>query len=158
MKRRAFGFFAGVLFAAGLALAGMTGPARIIAFLDVTGAWDPSLLFVMVGAIGVHGAVLLATRARERPLLAPAFHEPSANAIDARLVSGAVVFGVGWGLSGFCPGPAIVSLGSGAVGVFVFFGALVAGTLIATWLLRAGRSGDADVPSTPVDQGAAASK
>lgn len=114
-------FGAGLLFALGLGLAGMTQPAKIRAFLDVTGAWDPSLAFVMVGAVGVYFAIDRLTRGRLRK------RPPLVQGIDARLVVGAVLFGVGWGLSGFCPGPAIVSVGAGVTAALWFVPAMVAG-------------------------------
>ena len=99
----------------------MTQPAKIRAFLDVTGAWDPSLAFVMIGAVGVYFVVERLTRGRlhQRP--------PLAHGIDTRLLVGAVIFGVGWGLSGFCPGPAIVSIGAGVKAALWFVPAMVAG-------------------------------
>jgi uncharacterized membrane protein YedE/YeeE len=112
---------AGLVFALGLGLSGMTQPAKIRAFLDVTGAWDPSLAFVMIGAVGVYFAVERLTRGRLHP------RPPLVQGIDARLVVGAVIFGVGWGLSGFCPGPAIVSIGGGVGAALWFVPAMVAG-------------------------------
>jgi uncharacterized membrane protein YedE/YeeE len=112
-------FLAGLVFAVGLALAGMTMPSKIVAFLDVTGAWDPSLALVMLSAIGVYLPVHRAVRRRGRPVLAGAvLSVPSETAIDGRLVGGAAIFGVGWGLSGLCPGPAIVSVGAACRGAF----------------------------------------
>jgi uncharacterized membrane protein YedE/YeeE len=106
---------AGLLFALGLALSGMTQPARVLGFLDVTGAWDPSLAFVMLGALAVYApAQRLITRRRARPLQAAAFELPATSPIDAALIAGAAVFGVGWGLAGFCPGPALVASAAGA--------------------------------------------
>lgn len=118
---------AGALFAIGLAVSGMTIPAKIIGFLDVAGRWDPSLAFVMVGAIAVYATLLRLIRRRPAPLLASRFHWPTVHGIDARLVCGAAVFGVGWGLSGYCPGPALASLASGGLGAPVFVAAMVAG-------------------------------
>ncbi len=110
-------FLSGAVFAAGLVLGGMTQPSKVIGFLDVFGDWDPSLAFVMLGAIGVNAPLTWWLRKRNAPLLAPSFSIPVSSApwrsqIDARLVGGAVLFGVGWGLAGYCPGPAIVSLPS----------------------------------------------
>lgn len=120
-------FLAGVVFALGLALSGMTVPAKVIGFLDITGAWDPSLAFVMVGAIGVHAVARRFVLRRGTPLGAPAFDEPSARAIDVPLVVGAAIFGVGWGIAGYCPGPAIATLGAGSLASLVFVGAMAAG-------------------------------
>ncbi|MBA3458455.1 MAG: YeeE/YedE family protein [Deltaproteobacteria bacterium] len=127
---------AGALFALGLVISGMADPSKVVAFLDVTGNWDPTLMFVMAGAIGVHAPLSRLVRARRAPLWEPVFHLPTRSAIDPRLIIGAAVFGVGWGLSGYCPGPAIVSLGTGATPVLVFAGAMIAGIAITRLLLR----------------------
>ncbi len=120
-------FAAGLLFAVGLGVSGMTDPAKVTAFLDVFGAWDPSLAFVMAGAIGVH---LLPNRlifARGRPLLDGAFHLPTFTQIDGRLLAGSAIFGVGWGLAGYCPGPAVVASGAGVGQALVFLAAMLGG-------------------------------
>ncbi len=127
MKSALSAIGAGLVFGVGLGLAGMTQPAKVIAFLDVFGAWDPSLAFVMIGAIAVHFGLARSIRRRERPLLDTRFHLPTATRADAQLVVGSAVFGVGWGLGGYCPGPAIVTLGSGALAAFVFVGAMALG-------------------------------
>jgi len=127
MKAFVLAVLTGALFALGLAVAGMTVPAKITAFLDVTGHWDPALAFVMIGAIAVYAPVARLMRGRTAPWLDRSFHWPASQAIDARLVAGAAVFGIGWGLSGYCPGPALVSLVAGAVPVIVFVGAMLAG-------------------------------
>lgn len=127
MKKNATAFVAGVLFAVGLALAGMTKPSKVQAFLDLGGHWDPSLAFVMGGAVCVHFVAYRLIRRRPAPLFDTLFHVPSLNQIDARLVGGAAIFGVGWGLGGFCPGPAIVSAGSGMTSALVFVAAMVVG-------------------------------
>ena len=133
-------FAAGALFAAGLALSGMTRADNVIAFLDVTsGAWDPSLAFVMVGAIAVHALAWRRIRRRKRPLADTQFHLPTQSRIDGRLVWGSALFGVGWGLSGICPGPALVAALSGAVPVLVFFGAMIAGMVVFALTESAGR-------------------
>lgn len=128
--RAVWALCAGVLFGSGLVISGMTQPAKVIGFLDVFGQWDASLMFVMLGAVGVHALAYRVARARTRPLLAPDFAIPAAAAIDARLVLGAAIFGVGWGLSGYCPGPAVVALSSGQLGVLVFAACM----LLGTWL------------------------
>jgi uncharacterized protein len=120
---------AGAIFAIGLALGGMTIPAKITGFLDVGGSWDPALVFVMVGAIAVYAPLLRVIRRRPAPLLDARFHWPQRAAVDARLIGGAMIFGVGWGLSGYCPGPALVSLASGT-GALVFVIAMLAGIAI----------------------------
>ena len=123
-------FAAGGLFGAGLVISGMTEPRNVIGFLDFFGHWQPRLIAVMAGAIGVYaGALALlvrATGARAARLL-----PPRNNRIDRSLLLGSAIFGVGWGLSGYCPGPAIASLGSGARGAVVFVAAMVAGILAA---------------------------
>lgn len=110
---------AGVLFGVGLVLSGMTDPHRVRGFLDVTGAWDPTLAFVMAGAIAAHAPVAWWAGRRGRAALGP-LHLPPFHRVDARLLAGAALFGVGWGLSGFCPGPALASLSTGGLGVAIF--------------------------------------
>jgi uncharacterized protein len=125
---------AGAVFALGLAISGMTIPARVTGFLDVGGAWDPTLAFVMAGAIAVYAPLLRIIRGRGRPVLADAFSWPTARAIDLRLIGGSAIFGVGWGLSGYCPGPALASLAGGGTAV-IFLVAMLAGIAVAraTW-------------------------
>lgn len=129
---RSFGLaaLAGALFAVGLAVGGMTAPSKVTAFLDVGGAWDPTLAFVMAAAIAVYAPVARLVRGRSRPVLDERFHWPTLHAIDARLIGGAALFGVGWGLSGYCPGPAVVALGSGAASAAVFVAALLGGVAL----------------------------
>ena len=129
-------FGSGLLFAAGLAVSGMTKPAKVEAFLDVTGAWDPSLALVMVGAISVYALAVVFAKRRGRPFFAAELSWPTATAIDLRLVGGAALFGVGWGLSGYCPGPALVSVAALDFHTVVFVGALGA-TLVLVRRLRA---------------------
>lgn len=119
----------GIVFGAGLAISGMTNPAKVLAFLDVAGAWDPGLLFVMAGGVAVAfvGVRLAPTRA---PLLAPRFVLPQLSRIDAPLVAGAAIFGVGWGIAGLCPGPGLTSLGTLAADPLVFVAAMIAGGLV----------------------------
>jgi len=127
MKSTLSALGAGLVFGVGLGLSGMTRPAKVLAFLDVFGSWDPSLMFVMMGAIFVHFVLSRWIRRRQRPLLEPRFHLPAARNVDRELVIGSAVFGLGWGLGGYCPGPAIVSLGSGAMSAIVFVAAMAAG-------------------------------
>jgi uncharacterized membrane protein YedE/YeeE len=117
----------GVVFGFGLTVSEMINPARVIGFLDVTGRWDSTLAFVMAGALAVTLPLFRLVLHRRRPLLDRRFHLPAASAVDARLVTGAAVFGIGWGLAGFCPGPALAGLASWNPGVFLFVGAMVAG-------------------------------
>ena len=117
----------GALFGFGLAVSEMIDPARVIGFLDVTGRWDPTLLFVMGGALAVTlpGFPLILRRAR--PLLAEFFAMPTQSRLDGSLITGATIFGIGWGIAGFCPGPALAALASGSPGVAVFVVAMIAG-------------------------------
>jgi len=124
-------FAAGTLFAVGLGVGGLTQPARVLAFLDFAGAWDPSLAFVMAGAVGVYAAAYRRVRGRTRPVLSSAFTIPTRPDIDPRLLVGASLFGIGWGLAGYCPGPGVVSLVTGHASVAVFVVGLLAGIVIA---------------------------
>ena len=132
--RSVVAFAVGVVFAVGLGIGGMTQPARVLAFLDVAGGWDPSLAFVMLGAVATYGVGFRLVTRRARPLLAPAFLVPTRRDLDARLLAGALVFGVGWGLAGICPGPALTALASGEPGALVFVAAMLVG--IAAHRLR----------------------
>jgi uncharacterized membrane protein YedE/YeeE len=136
MKQALWAFALGLVFGAGLVISGMSNPARVIGFLDITGAWDPTLAFVMAGAVSVFGVAYRLAQRRTRPLLASDFTVPDRKAIDQPLVGGAMIFGVGWGLSGFCPGPAVVSAGFGEPRVWVFVAAMVAGILAFRFVLR----------------------
>jgi uncharacterized protein len=121
---------AGALFAVGLAIAGMTQPGKVLGFLDLFGAWDPTLMFVMVGAIAVHAPIYwLLVRRRPAPPFATAFSLPTRRDVDRRLIVGALLFGIGWGIAGFCPGPALASLGKLSPTVLVFVAAMVGGML-----------------------------
>jgi len=130
MKKNLAAFASGVLFAIGLAVSGMTRPSKVLGFLDVAGAWDPSLAFVMVGAIGVHFVLRKLVMKRSAPLFDTTFYMPSAKGITSALVVGAALFGVGWGLSGFCPGPALVTFGGGLRSSFVFVIGMVLGVAL----------------------------
>lgn len=124
----------GLVFALGLGLSGMTQPAKVIGFLDVTGAWDPSLAFVMVGAIGVHALMLRLAARRTAPVLSDRFDGPPKRGVDTPLVLGAALFGLGWGVSGFCPGPALVGLATGSLGVGAFVLAMSVGSVLVQTL------------------------
>jgi uncharacterized protein len=128
--KRVVPFAAGLLFALGLGIGDMTNPARVTAFLDVLGRWDASLLFLMGGTLAVYVPAYRWLRARRGPAGGPAFVPPRAR-IDAPLVVGAAIFGVGWGLSGLCPGPAFVAIAGGSTQVLVFVACLFAGTALA---------------------------
>lgn len=124
-------FALGVLFAFGLAISEMIDPARVTGFLDIFGRWDPTLLFVMGGALAVTLTLFPWIQKRERSLLGEPFHMPAQSHIEARLIIGAAIFGIGWGLAGLCPGPAIAGLASGSGGVLLFVLAMIAGQWLA---------------------------
>jgi uncharacterized membrane protein YedE/YeeE len=123
-------FLAGLLFGCGLILSGMSNPAKVLAFLDITGRWDPSLVFVMLGAILVAALAFRIGGARARTVFGGHIHMPGAAHVDARLVLGSVVFGAGWGLVGYCPGPALTSLGVGGWPTLLFVAAMIAGMAV----------------------------
>ena len=123
-------FAAGALFAVGLTIGGMTQPSKVIGFLDVTGAWDPSLAFVMGGALLVYSVALGLITRRSAPVLGPRFQIPTRRDLTPRLVVGAGLFGVGWAIGGFCPGPALASLGAGVKNSLIFLPAMVGGMLL----------------------------
>lgn len=123
-------FASGLVFGLGLILSGMANPAKVLGFLDLAGRWDPSLVLVMVGAIGVGLAAFSLAKKRKRSLLGAEMKLPTATRIDRPLVLGAVMFGAGWGLAGFCPGPALVALGMGEFKALVFVLAMLAGMVL----------------------------
>lgn len=125
----------GIIFALGLGISGMTLPQKVIGFLDVTN-WDPSLAFVMVGAIAVHFIAYQFQKKMDKPKLAEKFEIPTRTDISPQLIGGAAFFGAGWGLGGFCPGPALVSLTSFNATVFIFVGSMVMGMLLFHQLLK----------------------
>ena len=142
--------FSGALFGLGLAVSGMTNPAKVIGFLDLAGEWDPTLAFVMGGALLVTIPAFRLILGRQRPILAGDFALPTKTSLDARLLGGAALFGVGWGLSGFCPGPAVVALTTGLTPVFAFVVAMVAGMVLYAWVFeRPDRSGVKTQPANP---------
>lgn len=120
----------GLLFGAGLAVSGLTRPEVVIGFLDVTGHWDPTLGLVMVVATAVNAALVALAMRRRRPLCAATLNLPEPGPIDRRLLAGATVFGIGWGLVGVCPGPALTSLASGDATVLTFVAAMTAGLVV----------------------------
>lgn len=130
MKQEVTAFLVGVLFAFGLLVSGMTQPDKVVGFLDFFGAWDPSLAFVMLGAIGVHFVTYRIVMKRPSPLLAGKFLVPTKRSIDKRLIVGSILFGVGWGLAGYCPGPALVSFVSMQWDVVVFVCSMTIGMLL----------------------------
>lgn len=154
MKRHhAAAFGIGALFAVGLAVSGMTKPSKVSGFLDLAGAWDASLAFVMAGAIGVHLVAYRFAMRRTTPLFDEKFHVPTRKDIDLRLVAGAALFGIGWALAGFCPGPALVSLGSGSVGAFVFVAGMTLGMFVEQLVSRAAAGpGVHEIPLEPPEE------
>ncbi|MEI6557297.1 MAG: DUF6691 family protein [Rhodospirillaceae bacterium] len=128
---------AGLLFGAGLALSGMTNPEVVLGFLDIAGAWNPALLFVMAGAVPVTFLGYRLAFRRERSWFSGRFDLPATRTLDRPLLLGAALFGAGWGLAGYCPGPALASLPAGAPGTLVFLAAMLCGL----WLVRVRRAG-----------------
>ncbi|MHA6159385.1 DUF6691 family protein [Pseudomonas sichuanensis] len=125
--RKFTAFLAGLVFGFGLLLGGMTNPAKVLAFLDVTGVWDPSLALVMAGAIAVAAAPLNWARTRKQSLLGAPMQLPVKRTLDARLIGGSLVFGVGWGIAGLCPGPAVALVSTGRWQVLLFVVAMLVG-------------------------------
>ena len=133
----AFGF--GLLFGAGLVISGMTNPDRIKSFLDVAGQWNPALALVMGGAVIAAAPAFYLARSRKQAVLGDAIAIPDSKVIDAKLLLGAAIFGIGWGISGICPGPALVLCGYGARGAIVFVAALIAGIWLVDLTKKIGK-------------------
>lgn len=131
---------AGLVFGLGLILSGMANPAKVLGFLDLAGGWDPSLAFVMAGAIALGRVAFAAAGRRPRSLLGAQIQLPSSRHIDRRLVGGSVLFGIGWGIAGFCPGPGLVALGMGQAKALVFVVAMLAGMGVFELLERRKRA------------------
>jgi uncharacterized membrane protein YedE/YeeE len=129
-----FAFVAGLAFGIGLILSQMANPAKVLGFLDLAGRWDPSLAFVMAGAIAIAVAGFALAARRPTTLLGTPSFLPTTRVIDTRLIGGAVLFGTGWGLAGFCPGPAFVALGAGQGKALMFIAAMLAGMLVFEWI------------------------
>lgn len=130
MKKNIISLIVGILFALGLGLAGMTQPQKVIGFLDIFGAWDPSLIFVMGGAVIFHLITYKLIRKRQTPLLDTKWHVPTNKDISPRLIIGATLFGAGWGLAGYCPGPALTALVTGHSQTILFVSAMLAGMIL----------------------------
>jgi len=139
MKHRISEFAVGLIFGIGLILSGMTDPGKVLGFLDLFGAWDPSLALVMGGAILVGIFAFALAKRRTTTFFGGALQLPNSNDIDKRLLVGSLLFGAGWGLAGFCPGPAIVSLGAGQPKAAVFVLAMLVGMLLFEWSERRGQ-------------------
>ena len=130
MKNSLAALVVGFIFALGLGLSGMTQPQKIIGFLDLFGNWDPSLMFVMIGAIAVHFVTYKIIRKQKSPLLDSSWHVPTKNDLTPALLVGSFIFGIGWALGGFCPGPAVASLASFSLSPFVFVVSMILGMFI----------------------------
>ena len=126
----------GLIFGIGISMSGMANPAKVLNFFDVAGSWDPSLIFVMGGALVVTFLGYRFVLQRPAPVLAPKFELPTNRNLDARLLGGSALFGVGWGIAGFCPGGALPALGTGQLEVFIFTAAVIGGILIARQLMK----------------------
>ena len=122
--------FAGIIFGIGLSISGMVNPGKVIGFLDFFGQWDPSLAIVMGGAVTIYAIGYRLIIKSGKPICAETFHIPKRSDLDMRLISGAILFGAGWGLAGYCPGPAITGLALGFSQTFIFFAAMGAGVII----------------------------
>jgi len=130
-------YLVGLVFGVGISISGMANPAKVLNFFDIAGTWDPSLIFVMGGAVVVAFIGYRGVFRRAAPVFAADFSLPSARSVDLRLVGGSAVFGIGWGIAGFCPGGALPALGTGNPAVFIFVAALLAGMGLARILVRA---------------------
>jgi uncharacterized membrane protein YedE/YeeE len=145
------GLAAGLIFGLGLSISGMLDPARVRGFLDVAGKFDPSLGFVLAGAVLVSGLGYLASRRVSRPLFDGKFHVPARHDIDWRLILGSVIFGIGWGMAGLCPGPAIASLSLGIAPTFLFTATMLLGIILYDRFAQPSSSLAAKKLKEPVD-------
>ena len=141
MARLTTALAAGFVFGLGLVISGMSNPAKVIGFLNVAGPWDPTLLLVMGGALAVTIPGFRLLKSRARPLFADRFEWPTRKDLDVRLVAGAALFGLGWGIAGFCPGPAITALATARLDVLLFVAAMVAGAVAHKVLYSSGARG-----------------
>lgn len=140
---------AGLVFGLGLLISGMANPAKVLGFLDLTGPWDPSLGLVMAAAVVIAGAAFAIAARRTRTLIGIDMKLPSARQIDSRLIGGSVLFGAGWGLAGFCPGPALVALGMGLSKALAFVVAMLAGMLVFEFVERRRAAGTSTSTERP---------
>ena len=127
-------WLSGLVFGLGLIVSGMANPAKVLGFLDLAGEWDPSLALVMGGAVAVGFFAFLIAKNRKRSFIGAEMKLPTASAIDSRLLAGSALFGAGWGVAGFCPGPGLVALGMGEPKALVFVAAMLVGMVIFSWL------------------------
>lgn len=130
-------YIVGLVFGTGIALSGMANPAKVLNFFDVAGTWDPSLIFVMGGALVVTAVGYRLVLGRSQPLFDRQYHLPTARDLTPRLIGGSALFGIGWGLAGFCPGGALPALGTGVADVFIFVAAMAAGIALTKLRLLA---------------------
>jgi len=148
-------FAIGLIFGLGLILSGMSNPAKVLNFLDIggipAGTWDASLVFVMAGAIAVTFAGFSRVLKLPRPFFADRFYLPTRSDLDPRIVAGSAIFGIGWGLAGFCPGPALTALGYGSASAFVFAAAMCAGMVLARWCARLPSLARIVTPADPLE-------
>ncbi len=128
-----FAFISGFIFGIGLLISGMANPSKVLGFLDIAGIWDPSLVFVMIGAIIIGYFAFKYARQMTKSICGDVMKLPTSTDIDAKLIIGSILFGIGWGLAGFCPGPAIVAIGVGSYKALCFVVAMVIGMLIFEW-------------------------
>ena len=129
-------FLVGLLFSLGLGISGMTQPQKVIGFLEIGPGWNPSLLFVMIAAIPIHFLAFLFIKGQRAPFLDSKLHLPDQTEVSKSLIIGSILFGVGWGLGGYCPGPAITSLGGGSTDAAIFTAAMIAGMLLTRLKLK----------------------
>jgi uncharacterized membrane protein YedE/YeeE len=156
VKRLALAFAAGVLFTLGLVFSGMTQPRKVRGFLDVFGAWDASLSLVMLGAVVVYALIFRSSRGRSAPWFGGSFQRPAAREIDLRLLAGALLFGIGWGMTGLCPGPAVAALATWDGRVLAFLAAMLLGMwLVGKVLPRVAERGQDDTQASGALQSAA---
>lgn len=146
LPRLVVSLVAGLMFGFGLALSGMMDPDKVLGFLDVAGAWDPSLAFVLAGAVAVSGIGTVLRMRMRGPVLAPRFEIPTQRSLDGKLIGGAALFGIGWGLAGLCPGPALASLVLGLPAIGVFVSAMVVGMALHRVTPRLASSANANRP------------
>ncbi|MFT4116118.1 DUF6691 family protein [Bradyrhizobium sp.] len=148
-------FLIGLVFGLGLMLSGMSNPAKVLNFLDVggiaAGTWDPSLAFVMAGAVAVTFIGFRRVLKRAHPFFADRFHVPTRRDIDSKIIVGPAIFGIGWGLAGFCPGPALTALGFGSAAAFIFVAAMGAGMLLARFAARLPSEARVLPPADPLE-------
>lgn len=149
MARMLVAILTGIIFGLGLAISGMMNPAKVIGFLDVAGNWDPTLAFVMGGALLITIPAFRLILSRPCPVLSNRFELPRKTSLDVRLLGGSALFGVGWGLSGFCPGPAVAALAAGLTPVFVFVAAMTLGMAIYAYIFEPPFNSAANRPSGP---------